>query len=263
MNSGIYQIRNLKNDKVYVGSSVDIEKRLRTHKRNLLKKKHHNIHLQRAFNIDKSNNFKYETLELCDISSLLNREQAWINATKINSYNLCPTAGNTLGRICSKETRIKIGISNKNKKISKRTRKNLSKALKGKKKPKFWIENIKGEGNPFYGKKHTKRVLDIIIKANKGKKIPKNQIKKSIKGRSKPVIQYDLDGNFIREWPSAKHAEKKRGFSSSVIGSCCKKKRKQHKKFIWRYKYENRRTNYQQAQEKKETVCFKRLSEDI
>lgn len=53
--------------------------------------------------------------------------------------------------------------------------------------------------------------------------------------RSKPVLQYTLDGEFVREWSSATEAEKY-GFISYHIYACCNGKRKSHKGFIWRYK---------------------------
>lgn len=42
--SGIYIIRNLLNNKVYVGQSKDILDRFQGHKRNLREGKHSNIH---------------------------------------------------------------------------------------------------------------------------------------------------------------------------------------------------------------------------
>jgi len=46
MITGIYKIRNKQNNKVYIGSAVDIKKRWRDHKWNLKENKHHNPHLQ-------------------------------------------------------------------------------------------------------------------------------------------------------------------------------------------------------------------------
>ena len=53
---------------------------------------------------------------------------------------------------------------------------------------------------------------------------------------SKPVLQYTLDGEFVREWESAIQAEREGGFSNSHIISVCKGKRPHHKGYIWRYK---------------------------
>ena len=52
---------------------------------------------------------------------------------------------------------------------------------------------------------------------------------------SKPVLQLSLDGELIREWPSAKEAERN-GFNQCNICQCCNGKQKTHKGFRWMYK---------------------------
>lgn len=56
-----------------------------------------------------------------------------------------------------------------------------------------------------------------------------------------PILQYDLDGNFIREWNSVAEAQKYYGllWPSSII-KCCNGKGKTAKNFKWKYKYDNR-----------------------
>ena len=53
---------------------------------------------------------------------------------------------------------------------------------------------------------------------------------------SKPILQYTLDGEFVKEWESAIQAEREGGFKSRNITACCKGKRKSQGGFIWRYK---------------------------
>lgn len=53
---------------------------------------------------------------------------------------------------------------------------------------------------------------------------------------SKAVVQYTLDGTFVREWPSAMDAEREGGFRSECICMCCKGKIKTYKGFIFLYK---------------------------
>jgi len=56
--------------------------------------------------------------------------------------------------------------------------------------------------------------------------------------RKKKCYQYDLDGNFIREWHSITEASKFLGVeSTSGIIGCCKSKYNFFKGFIWRYEY--------------------------
>lgn len=54
---------------------------------------------------------------------------------------------------------------------------------------------------------------------------------------SKKLYQYNLDGSFVREWPSSMEVERKLGFNQRLISACCLKK-KYHKTaygFIWSY----------------------------
>lgn len=51
---------------------------------------------------------------------------------------------------------------------------------------------------------------------------------------SKPVIQYDLNENFIKEWPSI--AEAKRWLGSGDITGCVNGKQKQAGGYVWKFK---------------------------
>ena len=55
-------------------------------------------------------------------------------------------------------------------------------------------------------------------------------------GNNKPVLQYTLDGEFVREWHSAYRAGKELGFTSELISKCCRGKQHEHKGFIWKFK---------------------------
>ncbi len=57
-----------------------------------------------------------------------------------------------------------------------------------------------------------------------------------IKDRLKPILQYDLDGNFIKEWNSITDACQALNFDNSNMVKVLKKKFKTSGKFIWRYK---------------------------
>ena len=52
---------------------------------------------------------------------------------------------------------------------------------------------------------------------------------------SKPVLQYTLDGEFIREWESTRECGRN-GFCQSAVSECCNGKRKTHKGFRFMYK---------------------------
>lgn len=55
-------------------------------------------------------------------------------------------------------------------------------------------------------------------------------------GRLIPIIQYDLEGNFIKEWPSMKEAGLILNTDPSNISACCRGIIKTSSKFKWKYK---------------------------
>lgn len=59
--------------------------------------------------------------------------------------------------------------------------------------------------------------------------------------QSRKVIQYTLNGEFIKEWPSAMEIERQLGFDNTQIGNCCKHKPKYHTAhgFKWEYAENN------------------------
>lgn len=56
------------------------------------------------------------------------------------------------------------------------------------------------------------------------------------KAISKPILQFTLEGVFIREWQSATSASKELKINRGNITQCCKEKLKTCGGFIWRYK---------------------------
>ena len=52
---------------------------------------------------------------------------------------------------------------------------------------------------------------------------------------SKPVLQFTLDGEFLREWPSTREIERQLGFDNGAVGKCCKGKLKSAYGFKWCY----------------------------
>ena len=60
----------------------------------------------------------------------------------------------------------------------------------------------------------------------------KNKISKS---KSKPILQYDMDGFFIKKWDNTKEIVKEFNCSSSTITKCCRRVAKKSLGYIWRY----------------------------
>ena len=87
--AGIYCIENILNGKKYVGKSIHIEERIKTHFRELRKNVHHNKHLQNSYNKYGEENFKWSIIEECSKEDLNEREIWWIKETGAykNGYN--------------------------------------------------------------------------------------------------------------------------------------------------------------------------------
>lgn len=55
------------------------------------------------------------------------------------------------------------------------------------------------------------------------------------KDLSKPVAQYDLDGNLIKIWPSAAEIQRQLGFAQTNICACCRGQQKTAYGYKWSY----------------------------
>lgn len=88
--TGIYCIKNLITLQVYIGISIDIQKRWVQHKRNLNKNQHCNTKLQNAWNKYGEDNFAFEVLEECSYCQCFEKEIQYIQQFNSfdNGYNL-------------------------------------------------------------------------------------------------------------------------------------------------------------------------------
>ncbi len=110
--SGIYQIKNIINGKLYIGSTKNLYKRYYDHSYRLKRNIHENSKLQNAFNKYGEENFIFEAVEFVeDEDKLLEYEQYWIDRFDVvnKGYNINPTSNNT---IMTEETKKKISIAN-------------------------------------------------------------------------------------------------------------------------------------------------------
>jgi group I intron endonuclease len=136
MNSGIYLIRNLVNDKVYIGQSVNVKARLSDHRRLLSQNKHNNSYLQRQYNKYGVDCFEFSKIETASLDKLDDAERFWIelynSMDRNKGFNL--ESGGNAGKTFSKQR----------------------------------IEQITGAGNPMFGKKRSKEFVDFISLFNRG-----------------------------------------------------------------------------------------------
>lgn len=108
---------------------------------------------------------------------------------------------------------------------------NMIKARKGIPLSEETKSKLKGR-TPWNKGKHTG-----YIPWNKGKKnvYSKETIENMIKGKRIKVNQYDLDGNFIKTWESAREAERETKTNHSCIIRCCKGIQNQSNGFKWKF----------------------------
>lgn len=149
----------------------------------------------------------------------------------------------------SYETRLKISKTKKDKNLSiphtEETKRYLSDINKGENNPMFGKKHsdevkenqslrVSGINHPMFGKKHSKSNIEKIKNNRIVNQERINEI--SRKNNSKSILQYDLEGNFIKEYESIKIAAMEIGLSESLIGKTCRGVVKNPKKFIFKFK---------------------------
>lgn len=255
MSIGIYKITSPKG-KIYVGQSINIEKRFREHKNSINKKQ---TKLYRSLLKYGYSSHKFEIIEECFIKQLDEREIYWKqhyldlfnNSWKLVLFHEIYDAG---GGPKSDFTKQKISKANSKPKPPGFGDK-ISKAI--------GQYNLNGEfikkwDSITEAKKHIKGdilsccqhkqktaggfiweyyidTLNINVNlTNKHTGVKKTD--KWVKNKYKPINQYDLEGNFIREWESMKQIVKELNYSQSGISNCCRGIYKQANNYIWKFK---------------------------
>jgi len=140
MDTGVYQIRNKVNGKVYVGSvakDYGFKGRMGKHSIDLLAGKHHSKHLQRAWDKYGPKAFVFEVLEELPPEDCVPREQYWMDRKKSANgkygYNCDPTAGSRLGHKPTEEARRRMSEAQKRRlPPTQETKDKISAAKKGK-----------------------------------------------------------------------------------------------------------------------------------
>lgn len=266
--TGIYQIQSkVKPERVYIGSGVSIMNRWSTHLWRINNNSHHSHKLQHHVNKYSVEDLVFSVVEQFEFISkehLLLREQYYLDT--LNPYfNECKIAGSSLGtkfssdtirkmsgKKQSEETRIKRSVSMIGKNIgnimSKEARKKMSKAKKGKDP---WNKGIK-TGKPAWnsgkvgvqvawnkGKKATSEAILHQSESHRGVSQSQETIKKRTEGQKIPILQYDLNMVFIREWDSTIGASKNLLINQNSIRKVLNGIRLSVGGFIWRRKNNN------------------------
>ena len=143
--SGIYKITNIKNGKVYIGQSVNLDVRIKNHMYHLEKEDHYNQLLQRSFKKYGKENFVIEVMEECDVEELDDKERFWISffdsTNREYGYNF--ESGGHSNKVLHAETRKKLSEHFKKARL--------------------------GEGNPMYGRKLPKYRIKQLRMTNRGR----------------------------------------------------------------------------------------------
>ena len=231
----IYTIICKKTNKQYIGSALNHVKRKREHFYNLKNNKHPNKKLQNAYNKYGEDCFDFKIIEVVeDEKILIEREQYYINKLK-PVYNICKVAGSSLGLKRTKGTRDKIRVANLGIKHPQWRNEIKSKAQGGEK---HWTKKKKfsEESKKKMSESQKKLYQNGYIHPRKGIKETPEQIESKRIKKSKPVLQFTLEGILVEEFASAKEAHIKYGFSVKYIGLCCNGKIKKYKNYEWKFK---------------------------
>lgn len=248
----IYKIINLVNDKIYVGSTKDFNRRIKTHFRLLESNNHHSNKLQNSFNKYGIDNFLTQVIEeVDDENKLIEREQYWIDILQ-PELNITLTAGlnSHIGLKRTDETKKKISESLKGKKLSEEHKDSIRKTLTGKKLSEEHKNNIKeslNKSDKFKKSREDSEMYERIKKTrieNGGYVVTdemKNKISKTLKSKnlqsaiSITIEKYTLSGELLEIYPSMIKAEVDNNIGrGGLYYNLVKQNKTEYKGFIWK-----------------------------
>lgn len=156
--SGIYYIKNIINNKLYIGQSIDIYARLSRHKTDL-RGGRDSKHLQKSYNKYGENNFEFAVLMECPIDDLDYWEKYYIAKWNTQSadfgYNL--DGGGSKSRLMSEETKCLLSQFLMGHAVSEETRNKIRENH----------ADFSGENNPNFGKVRSEQSREKSRKSNK------------------------------------------------------------------------------------------------
>lgn len=234
----------------YIGYSVNINDRLNEHLRDINRSF---VHTHKKFwlkkEINNGNNILTTILdEAISMEDAKNKEINYLKLFKSLGAKLVNGTQGGDGVKATEEVKRKISEKTKGRNISEDVRNKISASHKGKKlsfahKQKINLANqnrcgriwtdaerlklsnsLKGRVSPRKGKKLAPLHAEFTRKLRVG----------AISERRIPIIQYTLQGGFIREWDFISMAKKETKIKN--IDKCLKGKRSHAGKFIWKYK---------------------------
>jgi group I intron endonuclease len=156
--SGIYGFISKTTNKLYIGSSINLDMRFFNHINGIRS----NIKLQNAINKYYLKDFIFIVFEYCEPKDLISREQHYIDSLS-PEYNILLVAGSWLGHKHTEESIAKMSESKTGRTVSSETIAKISEAHNGKTHSASTIakisEAMSGENHPMYGKSHSAETL--------------------------------------------------------------------------------------------------------
>ena len=239
--AGIYSIRNITNNKVYIGKTNKFSRRFATHKCALKRKckKQENQHLINAWHKYGKENFTFEIIEIVDINSnfdsfLKERELFWMEFYKSTErkfgYNL---------RMDSSTKMI----------VHEETKKWQSENLKGNNNPNFgnkWTDEMKEKASIYLKEQFRsgerkinfigcRKGIDNKLKLWEEKPELKDLMAKRVSDKRKyDIAQLDLNMNLLKIWTQV-DLDNSEYYKPGILQLCNGNKKGKYKGFNWRY----------------------------
>lgn len=255
---GIYLITS-QSGSIYVGQSVFIQQRHNYYKNLLCKDQPRLYNSIKKYGFD---NHKFEIIHTCH-KKYLNYWEAYY-VKKLESFDTIKGLNMTSGGDSPKMNDVlRKKRSDRYKKLweDPEYRQKMITMMKNRVIPEEELIRLKTIN---IGRKPTQETIEKIRKANTGKKCPakgfpkseewKKKVSEKLKGRkfsqehleklniinkarsSKPILQYSLDGEFIKEWESISQIGRELNFCTGSICCYLKGKYKSSYGYDWRYK---------------------------
>lgn len=244
----IYKITNQKNGMVYIGSSIEVERRWRQHKEASINEKdhHYNYPLMIAFREFGIANFTFEIIDtLPDHQAMIKAEHDWIvkeNCVMPNGYNQThqtdsPLLDPAIAKKMSDTKRAKYGKRvceiDEDKNILEIWN-SLAEAGEKTGLDRFKISDV-CNGKRLTTGNRVFRFLDeadnILIPVEKVNQVQTNRITKA----SKKVVKMTLEGEILQVYDSIALAAADTGCDSSAISKVCRGQRNKCGGFKWEF----------------------------
>lgn len=221
----------------------------------------------KAYVINREEDIFEEILEYVEDLTLLNeREKFWLDYFDVqnnsNFYNL--TNNNYGPTVCTQEHKDKISIANKDKTKPLNFLQNIMKPVLQYDLNNNFIKEYKSVteacselklhnigatcrkeytscGGFIFRYKTDPLPQDYILPLNKNKNKKRedwvcDKLKVPRPSKQTPIIQYDIEGNYIKNWDSIRQASLQLKINPGGISSCCSGKTKQTNNFIFKFK---------------------------